>query len=61
MNENQLTIVKEYEIDKPLIQKIDSMIDKCYRDCHKKYFLILYINVNMILNLRISLIMKQSS
>ena len=38
MNENQLTIVKEYEFDKPLIQKIDSIIDNCYRDCHKKYF-----------------------
>ena len=31
-------IVKEYEIDKPLIQKIDSIIDKCIRDCHFKYF-----------------------
>ena len=31
-------IVKEYEIDNPLIQKIDSIIDKCIRDCHNKYF-----------------------
>ena len=31
-------IVKEYEIDNPLIQKIDSIIDNCIRDCHKKYF-----------------------
>ena len=31
-------VVKEYEIDKPLIQKIDSMIDNCIRDCHHKYF-----------------------
>ena len=31
-------IVKEYEFDKPLIQKIDSIIDKCIRDCHNKYF-----------------------
>ena len=38
MNENQLTIVKEYEFDKPPIQKIDSIIDNCYRDCHNKYF-----------------------
>ena len=38
MNENQLTIVKEYEFDKLLIQKIDSIIDNCYRDCHKKCF-----------------------
>ena len=33
MDENQLTIVKEYEFDQPLIQKIDSIFDKCYRDC----------------------------
>ena len=31
-------IVKEYEYDKPLIQKIDSIIDNCIRDCHNKYF-----------------------
>ena len=31
-------IVKEYEFDKPLIQKIDSIIDNCIRDCHNKYF-----------------------
>ena len=31
-------IVKEYEIDKPLIQKIDSIINNCIRDCHNKYF-----------------------
>ena len=37
MNKNQLTIVKEYEFDKPLIQKIDSIIDNCYRDCYSKY------------------------
>ena len=34
VNENQLTIVKEYEFDNPLIQKIDSIIDDCIRDCH---------------------------
>ena len=38
MNQNQLTVVKEYELDNPLIQNIDSIIDKCYRDCHHKYF-----------------------
>ena len=38
MNENQSTIVKENEFDKKLIQKIDSIIDNCYRDCHKNYF-----------------------
>ena len=31
-------IVKEYEIDNPLIQKIDSIFDICIRDCHNKYF-----------------------
>ena len=34
MNENQLTIVKEYEFDNPLIQKIVSIMDDCMRDCH---------------------------
>ena len=38
MNENQLTMVKKYQFDKPLIHKIDSIIDNCYRDCHTKYF-----------------------
>ena len=38
MNENQLTIVKEYEFDNPLIEKIDSLIDNSIRDCHHKYF-----------------------
>ena len=38
MNKNQLTIVKEYEFDNPLIQKIDSIIDNSIRDCHNKYF-----------------------
>ena len=36
MNEN--VIVKAYEFDKPLIQKIDSIIDDCIRDCHNKCF-----------------------
>ena len=38
MNANQLIIVKEYEFDKPPIQKIDSLIDNSVRDCHHKYF-----------------------
>ena len=38
MNENQLTIVKEYDFDNPLIQKIYSLIDNSIRDCHIKYF-----------------------
>ena len=36
LNEN--VIVKEYEFDNPLIQKIDSLIDISIRDCHNKYF-----------------------
>ena len=38
MNENQLTIVKEYEFKNPLIQTIDSLIDISIRDCHNKFF-----------------------
>ena len=38
MDENQLTIVKKCEIIKPLIHRIDSIIDNCYRDCHNKYY-----------------------
>ena len=38
MKENRLTIVKEYEINNPLIQKIDSLIDNSMRDFHHKYF-----------------------
>ena len=38
INENQLAIVKEYEIDEPLIHKTDSIIDDCYRNCKKIYF-----------------------
>ena len=37
MNEN--AIAKEYEIIKPLIHKIVSILDSCTRDCHIKYFL----------------------
>ena len=36
MNANVIVIV--YELDKTLIQKIDSIIDDCTRDCHNKYF-----------------------
>ena len=38
MNENELYVVKEYNIDTPLFHKIDSIIDGCYRDCHNKCF-----------------------
>ena len=42
MNENQLTVVKEYKFDNPLITKTDSIIDNCIRDCHYKYFHTIY-------------------
>ena len=35
---NKNVIVKEYEFDNPLIQKIDSLIDNSIRDCHNRYF-----------------------
>ena len=35
-DENQLNVVKEYKIVKPLIHKRDSIIDNCYRGCHNK-------------------------
>ena len=38
MNENESYVVKEYKFDNPLITKIDSILDSCYRDCHNKYF-----------------------
>ena len=38
MNKNRLTVVIEYEFKNPLIQNIDSIIDKCYRDCHNNYY-----------------------
>ena len=38
MNKNQLAIVKEFDFDKPLIHKIDFIIDNWFRDCHNKYF-----------------------
>ena len=38
MDENQLNILKDYEFDKPLIHKIDSIIDKSNRDCQNKNF-----------------------
>ena len=59
MNKNQLTIVKEYEFDNPLIQKIDSIIDNSIRVVIINIFTHLIIFVNMIFNLQISLIMNQ--
>ena len=58
INANELTIVKKYEFENPLIQNIDSIINKCYRDCHYKYFHTFNYECNMILILKISLITK---
>ena len=38
MNENQLTILEEYEFDKSLIHKMDSIVDKSNKDCQNKNF-----------------------
>ena len=38
INENQLSIVKEYDFDEPKFHKVDSIIDKVVEDCHNKYF-----------------------
>ena len=38
IDENQLIIVMEYEFDKPLFQKRDSLIDNSIRDCHDSDF-----------------------
>ena len=38
MNENEFYIVNEYKFDNPLITKIDSIIDSCFKDCHNNYF-----------------------
>ena len=59
MNDNQLTIVKEYEFDNSLIKKIDSIIDNSIRDCHNKYFHTFDHICENDSNFKISLIMKQ--
>ena len=38
MNENELYFVKEYNFYDPITTEIDSIIDKCFRDCHNSYF-----------------------
>ena len=35
---NEDVMVKEYEFDNPLIQKIDSINDNWIRDCHNIFF-----------------------
>ena len=36
---NENVIVKDYEFNNPLIQKVDSITNNCIRDCHDKFFL----------------------
>ena len=38
LNENQLSIVKEYEYDNPLFKDIDYILNICINDCYKNYF-----------------------
>ena len=38
INGIELSVVKEYEYYNILIQNIDSITNKCYRDCYYKYF-----------------------
>ena len=38
MNKNQLTVGKVFEFEKPLIDKLDSIIDICFRVCKNRYF-----------------------
>ena len=38
MNENQLTVAKEYEFDKPLSDNLVSILGNCYRVCYNNYF-----------------------
>ena len=35
---NESVIVKEYEFNKPLLQKVDSITDDCVKDCYIKYY-----------------------
>ena len=38
MNENQLTIVKEYDFNKPGIHEIDYLLEDIIKDCRNRYF-----------------------
>ena len=38
MKENQLFIVREYEFNKPVFQKIDSINHSCIRKCQNENF-----------------------
>ena len=38
MKENELYLVKNYKFDNPILTKIDSILDKCFKDCVNNYF-----------------------
>ena len=38
MNENQLTLNKEYELNKPDIHEIEYLLDDVIEDCRNNYF-----------------------
>ena len=38
INENQLSIVDEYDFDEPKFHEVVSIIDKAVEDCHNSYF-----------------------
>ena len=38
IDQYELTVVKEYQYYNIFIQNIDSIINKCYKDCYYKYF-----------------------
>ena len=34
----KIYVVRKFKFDNPLITKMDSLIDICYRDCHNKKY-----------------------
>ena len=38
INENKLTVVREYEFDKKVIHEIDYLLDDVIKDCRRNYF-----------------------
>ena len=38
MNENELYLVKEYNFDNPPCSEMDSVLDSCFKNCHKNIF-----------------------
>ena len=60
INENKLTVVKEYDFDKTDIHEIDFLLDDVIKPCRKTIFLHLNIDSFMILTLQVFLITKKS-